>query len=694
MAASALADSTQGDTSAGVYDIDEIIVTASRRREPAFSAPFATNIQDAGTLQVDRQVRSVPEALRELPGIMVQKTGHGQGSPFIRGFTGLRTLFLIDGIRLNNSTFREGPNQYWNTVDPLGVQRLEVVKGPSSVMYGSDAVGGAVHAISRSAEDLDGVGWRGRAMVRGAAAESSLVFRPELALQDGDFGFLVGASFKQFGDLRAGEGTGNQPKTGYDETDADLKLTYDLDANRRVIAAVQHVDQQDAWRVHRTIYGKSWHGTTVGNELRRALDQRRNLAYLQYQAEDLATLRGGSLRMSLSHHRQEERQDRVRSDGRRDVQGTDVGTLGAWVQADVPANRGNWSAGAELYVDDVDSFRDDYNADGSFRGSAIQGPVADDATYTMADAFLQRTVLVGEGTEVTAGLRYTVSRANADKVEDPVTGERISIHDRWNQLTGSIRYSSPIGSGGHARIFGGISQGFRAPNLSDLTRFDTARSGEIETPVSGLDPEKFVSYEIGAKFVEDRWSGQFSFYYTTIREMIIRTPTGVVIDGDNEITKENSGDGFVAGIEAQARYRLSPRWQLFGNVAWMDGEVDTYPDSSPVRAREPLDRLMPARAYLGTRWQPISASLWLEALVCVADEQDKLSTRDQSDTDRIPPGGTPGYGFVTLRGSWKVSDAVTASFAAENLFDKNYRIHGSGLNEPGRNIVLSLFYSF
>ena len=103
------AEDAQG--SAGAYDLEEIIVTASRRAENAFAVPYAVTVQGMIELQEIRQVRTIPDAMRELPGVMVQKTGHGQGSPYIRGFTGLRTLFLIDGIRLNNSTFREGPNQ-------------------------------------------------------------------------------------------------------------------------------------------------------------------------------------------------------------------------------------------------------------------------------------------------------------------------------------------------------------------------------------------------------------------------------------------------------------------------------------------------------------------------------------------------------------------------------------------------------
>ena len=97
-------------------------------------------------LRREQMAASVPEALSETPGVLVQQTAHGQGSPYLRGFTGFRTVALVDGIRLNNSTFRDGPNQYWSTIDALAITRLEVVKGPASVMYGSDAVGGTVNA--------------------------------------------------------------------------------------------------------------------------------------------------------------------------------------------------------------------------------------------------------------------------------------------------------------------------------------------------------------------------------------------------------------------------------------------------------------------------------------------------------------------------------------------------------------------
>jgi len=692
--------------SVSAYDLDEIVVIASRRAEAAFEAPYTVNVQDMHELVEVRQVRTIPDAMRELPGVMVQKTGHGQGSPYIRGFTGLRTLFLIDGIRLNNSTFREGPNQYWNTVDPLSVQRLELVKGPASVLYGSDAIGGAVNVSSRSYNSLEESEARGRIVLRGSLAENSMIARPEVGFSSGDWSIFAGASIKDFGDLHAGGDTGTQPRTGYDEQDVDLKLTYDVAPGRTLTAAIQRVNQDDAWRVHKTVFGKNWEGTTNGSELRRSLDQQRTLTYLQYEASEL--------KLSMSYHQQEEHRIRIRGDGRSDRQGVDVGTLGLWGQFDVPVRRGSWTAGVEIYRDDVDSFRKDFDADGSLDGVRIQGPVGDDASYLTTGVFVQNRTTVNERGTLIAGLRYSRAKADANAVQNPETGEPMSINGDWSKVTGSLRYSHAVGVVGgpsrpdvaasevgaassrdsQVRLFAGISQGFRAPNLSDLTRYDSARSDEIETPVVDLDPERFVTFELGMKFDNDRWSGQVAYFHTTIDDLIIRTPTGRIVDGDNEVTKRNSGDGVVHGIELQAQVRMNERWTLFGNLTWMDGDVDTFPNSSPVRIREPLDRLAPVRAFIGSRWQPASAGHWVEGLVSIAGKQDKLSTRDMRDTDRIPSGGTPGYAVFTMRGGWQVSSDLLLTMAAENLFDEDYRIHGSGVNEPGRNLVVSLFRSF
>ncbi|MGD2063919.1 MAG: TonB-dependent receptor plug domain-containing protein, partial [Nitrospirota bacterium] len=359
----------------------DVVITATRNEAATFDVPATVEVLDAADLQQRRLARTVPEALREVPGVMVQKTAHGQGSPYIRGFTGFRTLFLIDGIRLNNSVFRDGPNQYWNTVDPLTIGRLEVVKGGGSVLYGSDAIGGTVHAVTRGF-DPSGVarGWQPRLYYRYASAEDAHVVRGEVGAAAGDaVRIFGGVSWKDFGDVRGGREIGLQPKTGYDEIDGDIKVEYLISDDARLVFAHQQVDQDDAWRTHKTRFARSWEGTEVGDERRRSLDQMRRLTYLQYRGRDLAPAVDG-LTASLSWHTQEEEQLRIRDDGRSDRQGFDVDTLGAWFQVESASPVGRWTFGGEWYRDDVSSFLRKYAADGSLASVEVQGPIADDAT--------------------------------------------------------------------------------------------------------------------------------------------------------------------------------------------------------------------------------------------------------------------------------------------------------------------------
>lgn len=142
------AETDDTEEAESVLVLPEIVVTATRLERDVYSLPFTTYNLNSEQKHIRESIRSTPEALKGVPSVLVQKTSYGQGSPYLRGFTGFRTLFMIDGVRLNNSVFRDGPNQYWNTVDPLSIRAYELVMGPASVLYGSDAIGGAMNALT------------------------------------------------------------------------------------------------------------------------------------------------------------------------------------------------------------------------------------------------------------------------------------------------------------------------------------------------------------------------------------------------------------------------------------------------------------------------------------------------------------------------------------------------------------------
>ena len=661
-------------------ELDTLQVTATRMPLAAIDTPAAVVAFEAEDLD-RRLVRTVPEAFRYTPGVMVQKTSFGQGSPYLRGFTGFRTLFLIDGIRLNNSVFREGANQYWSTVDPLSIERLELAKGPGSVLYGSDAIGGTVQAMSKGPRGYGpGNTVHARVYDRVATAERSNVAHVEASGTWGEkAGLYLDGSYRNFGSLELGGDDGRAHNTGYGEYGGNLKVEHFLTPNVLLTGAHQALRQDNVPRTHSTIQSIPFAGTSSGTDLQRDLDQQRELSYLQLRASDL----GGfvdSLNMSLSLHSQSEKEDRVRSNASRRTAGTDVDTLGAWAQLASATPWGTFSYGFEYYRDFVDS---------TSSSNAVQGPVADDAAYDLFGLYLQDAIPLGERLDLIGGLRFTFAHVDADKVFDPATGLATSLEDDWAQPTASLRALYKI-LPGRWTAYTGVSQGFRAPNLSDLTRLDSSRSGEFETPAPDLDPEDYVSLEVGSKLVEGPVDFEASYFYTFIDDMIVRTPTGVTVGGESEVTKRNAGDGYVQGVELSTAWNFARSWTARGAFTWTDGEVDTYATSAPIESREPIDRLMPITTILGLRWQPSVWPVWSEVMATFAENQDRLSPGDAADTQRIPPGGTPGYEVVSLYAGWNVTDTLTLTAALENLGDAAYRVHGSGTNEPGRSFVMSI----
>lgn len=672
-----------------VSEMDPVVVTASRQQQRKLEAPYQVENLPETTLR-ERAIRSVPEAFEQTPGVVVQKTAHGQGSPYIRGVTAYHNLFLIDGIRLNNAAFRAGPNQYWNMVDSQGLRGIELVKSQGSVLFGSDAVGGTVQALTRRptyAEEGFHIG--GRSYTRYASAEASVIQRGEVTVSEaGKYGMLIGGTFKDFGDIDAAE-LGTLPYTGYGEWDVDGKLEVFLNPETRLTLFHQQVRINDAWRVHSTKFSQSFAGTTVGTDNARILDQERLLSYVQLDGEASGPL-FDHYTLSLSHQRQGEERFRERSNLRKDVQGFDLDSLGIWAQFDKALDFTELVYGASYYLDMVESFRTDYNADGSLNAVRIQGPVGDDGSYHLASGFINSsTPLFDERLFIDLGARYTYAAAHIGQVEDPNTGAQISIEDDWSSLVGSGRLSYRLDEADQYRLFAGISQAFRAPNFSDLSRLDTNRSNEIETPSPNLDPEKFLTFEVGFKADTGPWEGSVSYFYTIVEDMILRTPTGQVIGGLNEVIKQNVGDGFIQGVELSGTYQVSDTVNFFGGFAYQDSQVSTFPTSAPVLSDEAIDRAMPINGYFGIRWNLDDGRFWVEGLAQVVDDANRLSTRDKADTQRIPPGGTPGYVLGTIRAGYRLWENVHLTAAVENISDEAYRAHGSGQNEPGRNFVLS-----
>jgi len=670
-----------------IIPIHEVVVTATRSNRRVVDVSRPVNVVPAQRIE-ERNAKTSAEALREETGIFIQKTSHGGGSAIIRGFSSNQVLLLIDGVRLNNSTYRLGNHQYLTSVDNFIVDRLEVVRGPTSVLYGSDAMGGAVNAITKipTLTNTDPA-MNYRIGSRYASADQEKTARADITLHNHRWALLTGFSYKGYGDLRRGSNSSHpelenatdgciQRPTGFSAYDLDAKLVYSLKPEQRFIMAYQMAKKIDVPRYdkyenngyHRWVY----------------TPQNRNLFYMIYENASKDKF-FSSLRASVSYHIQEEgRETQKMVDDPISKERDKVNTLGLTLQLDSEFRRHHLSYGVDIYADDVSSNSRTIAGNGIVKVDE-RGRYPDNAAYASIGAFLQDEIRIAKTWTATAGVR-------ASRFTTTFTLDQTDTHASLGNI--DLDYQSVTGSLGIVRkitetlfLNANVGQAFRAPNLSDLAKLGESKGDTYEVPNADLTPEKMLSVDIGFKIQSASVRSSVSAYYAHITDMI--TSADAVWNGSGEIdingvmykvkSKQNIGDAYIRGFESSLQIDLYRNLSCYGNLTTTYGHNTT--------GDEPVGGIPPTFGLAGLEWR--KSECHLAAYVRFAGDQDRLSTDDRDDP-RIPESGTPGWITLNLRGGFPLWDRLGIRLAIENILDLNYREHGSGINGPGQNFIISL----
>ena len=682
---SAAAENERGD--AGRQGDEVIIITGTRTDRALDEEPYTVAVIDLEGLERDLP-RTLPEALDALPGVLVQKTGSGHGSPYIRGFTGNRTLLVIDGIRYNNATYRDGANEYFAQVDSFTLGQIELIAGPASALYGSEAVGGTISLSTRATAMAarEGTYLDGEQVLRASSGDRSITSRTAFGFGEGGaWGFRGGLTARNYGAIRAA-GLGRLPYTGYTERAFDGRVDIALGPDWTATAAHQSLWQDDVPRTHATVFAVPFAGSVAGTDLEREKDHRRSLSYVK--------LRGGTasawvetLEATLSYQSRSEDEDRVRGDGR-SIDQSFASDLFAF-SAVATARSGDVSVtyGFDTSRETIDSARVDTNPVTGARTVRLQGPVGDDARYDQAGLFLRADWSPDENWLVEGGLRFSHVASRIGVFADPVTGEARSFAGAWSNLSGSLR--GQYTSGAH-RVWLSYNRSFRAPNIADTSRFGASRSSEIEVASPALSPELFDSFELAWRHEGERFELGASAHTTALIDYIETVPTGALREGFVEVAKRNAASGRISGVELTGRALIGSGLSLDGNLTWLRGRLTSQTADGPVR--EPISRIQPLTGNIALEWE--RGTSWLRAELQLVDRADELSSGDLLDNERIPPGGTPGYALLALRGGTPLADGLELTLALENLLDEAWRSHGSGNNEPGRHVLAGLHLRF
>lgn len=643
--------------------LPEVVVTAHRTATVLFETPASIAGLGGKTLRA-RQSRTVPEALVAITGVFNQSTSRS-GSPFLRGLTGNQTLLLIDGIRLNNATFRYGPNQYLNTIDPFSLDRIEVLKGGGSVGYGSDALGGTMQVFTRMPGFTEaGSAWAGQVLGQLQSGGMEQSGHGEIAYQSNRMVVQGGTTWRNFGDLIGGDTTGRQHPSGYDERAYNGAARFRLGNTHFITIAHQGFLQEN-----QPVYHKIKLENFQTNQF---AIQQRNLSYARWQHQPESSRSMLTATVSLQKT-VEGRESQKNGSSTRIEEEDRVRTLGASLLYEGnPTKALKINSGAELYSDLVHSTRYDINT-GNGSQTLKRGLYPDGAIHTSAAAFSMATFSLNKW-QASGGLRYNYFHI---KVEDENLGTSVL---EPSALVGS--FSLLYRLSGTTNMYGTIASAFRAPNIDDLGTLGIV-DFRYEIPTSSLRPESSLNKELGIRHQSERFQSGFALFHNQLRDIIARIREGNdSIAGYPVYRKENVQEGYIWGMEGDATFTLHPYWSLQGALAWQYGQN--------VTRNEPQRRIPPLFGRVSLLYARGGFGWTAEALF--AGKQDRLAAGDKSD-NRIPTGGTPGWVVGNIYGSYSW-EKIRVRAGIWNLLNVDYRYHGSGVNSPGRHGTLAVEWNF
>ena len=648
---------------------NEIVITAQRFESQSFDAPQAVSVLSPNYIR-QTAPRSTPELLMGTTGVFVQKTNHGGGSPIVRGLMGNQILLLMDGIRLNNATYRYGPNQYLATVDPLVLERVEVTRGSGSVLYGSDALGGVVQLISKTPgfaagkPTISGSGfgkWTGAGMERTG--------RGEVRASTQKVAFLGGFSAKDFGDLLAGGDLGFQSPSAYRERAGDAKILVKTSQRSLLTASYQHLYQYDVPVYYRV---------AQDNYLKYSfVPQARTLAYLRWEKHsDHKWLQ--SVRFTTSLNRSVEgvvnqRNKATTMNQQKDV----VNTWGGIVEVhSQPTDYWNIHSGAEYYFDRVNSTASTLNLQ-TQAVTAKRGYFADGSTMGNASVFTSH-IVDWRKFQFSGGLRFNAITLN---VRDEAIGNpRISPR----ALVGHFATTYQL----HAnhRLIVAANTGFRSPNLDDVSKLGNVEANVFEVPNANLSPEKTFTLEAGYKFRTNRLSGSLMAFRTNLTNQIVRVESSyqgnTVYQNARVYTKTNAAESLLHGGEAEAEVKIMASLVAFGSL--------TYTYGQDLAKAEPMRRIPPLFGRLGLRSDHKGFSGRAEYIF--AGKQGRLAGGDKSDvriSSRLINGSTPAWNVLNVYAGYTFRKC-NLNIGLQNLLNKAYRMHGSGVDGVGRSLWIAL----
>ncbi|MEG1585246.1 MAG: TonB-dependent receptor [Bacteroidales bacterium] len=711
--------------------LNEVIISVNREISRKLQIPRQIVLLPSSFIS-HANTRSMSDLLAEQGSVAIQKSQQGGGSPIIRGFEASRVLLITDNIRMNNLIYRTGHLQNAITVDQNMLERVEILYGPASIAYGSDALGGTILFHTRNPKfHRTEKHLAGNAFVRYGSVNNEVTGHIDLNAGGRKFASLTSFTYSHFDDLKSGrsrnpflpkedsyihldqyteqnngtdQAIDNQKKymqrySGYEQFDLLQKFRYQPDMQTEHLLNIQLSNSSDINRYDRLTETKGdkpkfaeWY---YGPQFR---------LLTAYEVNSRRILGADRTALVLAYQKiKESRHNRRFSDDIRNnrYESVNMVTLSTdWIKQ---INTHKLHTG----IDGMISFAQS-EARGENRATGAVTPISTryaDGGNQMhnLEAYLTHTWAFSAASTLQSGLRIGYSHLHA----------RFDDKTFFSFLPGTVRQQNPtysIATGlNHYpsdtwKLSANLASGFRVPNIDDLGKVFDSQAGRVIVPNPNIRPEQTFTSDLNATYHQDErfiWENNlYATYYfnaITVAPASFSGSDSIVYDGimSKAYTSINARRAFIIGYSTTLKAQINSNLTIDASIHYTYGRIL----ESPVN--KPLDHIPPLFGRIGIGYEAFSEKLFVE-FYTLFNGKKALKNYNTEGEDNINYAtvageagkGTPAWFTLNLKASWHIYKRLTLQAGVENLLDTEYRLFASGINAPGRNIYLTLRSSF
>lgn len=699
-----------------LINLDEVIISANKVEES--KRRVAQQIHSLSAKQISLlNTQNTGDLLAATGLVMVQKSQQGGSSPILRGFEASRVLLVVDGVRMNNLIYRAGHLQNAITVDQNMLQRAEVIFGPASTVYGSDALGGVILFQTKNPilSETDKLYWRGNAFTRYSSVNNEKTAHLDVNVGNRRLAVLLSGNYSDFGDVRMGTKTQAldtlwglrkfyaqrfnnkdslvknediylQKFSGYKQYDALGKVLFKQNERVSHVLNVQYSTSTDVPRYDRLTDPK-------GSGLNQAEwyygPQIRFLGVYSLKINNDSQFFQNIQANLSSQHIEESRHTRSFGNDRRTSRIEKVDVQGANIDFQRQVGIHDVRVGVDFQRSKVKStaFLTNIRLD-TIGAASTRYPDGDNSMLNAA-AYLTHTFKINEQLTLNEGVRLGFSTLKSSFISQLFYKFPFTETEQNNAI-----YSGNLGliysPTNTFKVSLLSSTGFRVPNVDDLTKvFDTQR-GKVVVPNADLKPERTWNYEIGlAKAFGNVLSIEGNVYLTKFNNAIVvdkftyNGQDSILYDGvkSGVFAPQNKQKSTLFGYSTTLKARFTEGVILTATYNYTKGRVK---DSETKET--PLDHIPPAFGRIGFQYvtDKLNAELYsnFSAWKRIADY--RLSAEDNEAY--ATKDGMPSWWTLNLKASYILTKNLSIQAGVDNVLDIQYRVFASGIHSAGRNI--------